>query len=44
VLQVSVVQGLLSLQVIAEPLQLPPAHLSPLVQALPSLQLAVLLA
>lgn len=40
--QESVVQGLLSLQLIAVPAQLPPLHLSLVVQALPSLQLAVL--
>jgi hypothetical protein len=43
-LQASVVQGLLSLQFAAvPPTQAPPEQVSPVVQALPSLQLAVLL-
>jgi hypothetical protein len=41
--QVSVVQGLLSLQVIPVPAHTPAVHTSPEVQALPSLQGAVLL-
>lgn len=40
--QLSVVHGLLSLHVMAVPAQLPPLHVSLVVQAFPSLQLAVL--
>ena len=41
-LQVSVVQTLLSLQTTVVPVQAPPTQASPVVQALPSLQEAVL--
>jgi hypothetical protein len=42
-LQPSIVHWLVSLQTIAVPLQTPPEHRSGFVQALPSLQTAVLL-